>query len=75
MNLDEYLWRSKITATELAKTVGVSLPTMLLIKHQKHAPKLITALKIMAKTNGKVGLEDLLSKQDVKDLKKWLEGK
>lgn len=75
MDLDEYLWRSKRTATELAKKVNLSFPTMLLIKHKKKAPKLITALKIMVETNGEVGLEDLLSKQDVKDLKKWLEGK
>ena len=71
MNLDEYLWRNKITVREMAKKINVSEQTLSLIKREKVSASLDFALKIHEITDGKVTLFETLTPDKQKKLSEW----
>lgn len=72
MDLDEYLWRNRITVRDFSIKVGCTENTLLKIKHRRGSPGLLIALKIVKCSDGQIALEELLSKADVEKYQKWL---
>ena len=73
MDIDEYTWRYQIKGLAFAKMVQISPPTFRDIKEARVSPKLVTALKILAITNGKIRIEELLSEADAQNFKNFLD--
>lgn len=59
MDLREYLFRNRMTATQLAKKTDTSLQYILRIKNGHHHPSLELALKIVIESHGQVTLKEL----------------
>lgn len=71
MDLAEYLWRESKTIPQFSKQINISAPTILKIKQRRISPKLITALKIVHETDGKVSLNEIMASKDRKELSQW----
>lgn len=70
MELNEWMWRNKVTKRAFAKALGIHHQTAFIIASRKHTPSLFTALAAQKYTKGEVSLFELLSD---KDRKKFLE--
>ena len=64
MDLDEYLWRNKITQKRFAEIIGMNHNTLCGLIHKKITPTLINALNIVKVTNGDVDIETLVKLKD-----------
>lgn len=64
MNLDEYLFRHKISKTEFAKLIGVSRTYIHDIIARRRTPRPPLAKKIEEATRGKVTRNELLFPED-----------
>tara|TARA_R110002126_G_scaffold77229_2_gene192656 strand:- start:4777 stop:5004 length:228 start_codon:yes stop_codon:yes gene_type:complete len=73
MDVDEYIWRNKITGVSFAKMVQISIPTFRNMKNGIVSPKLVTALKILSVTDGKIDIEELLCQADAEDWKNFID--
>jgi len=71
MDLDEYVWRKKMTLKKIALDTGICAVTLSNIKASKITPKLSTALKICIFTNGEVTIEELLPKEMQEEIKNY----
>lgn len=68
MDLDEYLWRNKITRKDFAKKIGMTPHSLSSIVAGKVSAKLYTAINIVEATKGEVSYKDLLRKEDIENL-------
>ena len=64
MELDYYLFKTKIKYKDFAKKIGVQPHHLSSIVHKRVNPNLITAIKIIDATEGKVSLKELVRTQD-----------
>ena len=62
MDLDEYLWRNRITQKRFAERIGIAQKSMNLLVYRKVTPTLSTAIKIIGAAGGHIQYEDLLKK-------------
>lgn len=67
MKLCDFMEETGITVTTLAKRCGLGWHQIWKIK-KGVMPKLTTALRIQIYTNGRVAAEDLISKEDLKEI-------
>ena len=61
MNLDEYLWKNKITSKEFSEKMHCCRSYLSLIKTGKVKPSYRFAKDIVEMTDGKVTLEEIMS--------------
>lgn len=61
MEIDEYLFRQKLTHKQFAKKIGVDPVTVNRLKHFHGVPNLITAMKVFRETRGAVSFMEMLS--------------
>lgn len=73
MDLDEYIWRKKITSKDIAKKIDTTPMSIKNIKYREHSPGLFTALKLFYESNGEIPLEKILSKKHEEQYKLWKE--
>jgi DNA-binding XRE family transcriptional regulator len=59
MTLREYLFKNRMTATEMAKKLGVHRNHLTLIKNEKILPGYELAVKIELMTGGEVSVKEL----------------
>lgn len=71
MDLDEYLWRNKITLDKCKKEVGLSQAALCSLKRRKTSPSLLSALKLVEFSKGKIKLEELLTDKHLEEYKNW----
>lgn len=71
MDLDEYLWRNKITLDKCKQEVGLSQAALCSLKRRKTSPSLLSALKLFEFSKGKITLEELLTHKHLEEYKKW----
>ena len=64
MQVDEYLFRNKITKKSFAKRLGISQSMMCALAQRKHTPTLMLAIKIIKESQAAVHLVDLLKDAD-----------
>lgn len=62
MDLDEYLWRLKMSQGDFGELVGLSQRTVSLLVNKKVTPCLETAIAIFDATSGEVDYKDLVKK-------------
>ena len=72
MELFEYIWKAKTTATEIAKEMDCSPNSLGNIKTRKSSPGLLMALKLQKISEGQITLTDLLSDEDKEKWEKWI---
>jgi len=75
MNLDEYIWRSKLSATDIAKKIDCSPNTLGKIKRRESTAGLVIAMKLADISEGQIAMSDLLSEQDAKAYENWISEK
>jgi len=61
MDLDEYLWRNKMSQRVFAEKVDVNSVTIFNLKNFKVIPNLLTAMKIFKFTDGQVTFHEMVS--------------
>jgi len=66
MDLDEWLWKKKISQQKFSDKIGISHINLHHIICRKTTAKLRTAIKILEHTNNEVDLKNLLSEKDCK---------
>lgn len=66
MDLDEYLWRNKISRTDFAAKIGISRSHLQQILSKKRNPSVKLAKKIEEITEEKVTKEEVLFPEDFK---------
>ncbi len=64
MNLDEYLWRNKITKQDFANQIGISRGHIHQLINGTRSPSAKLAKKIEEATGGEVTKEELLFPED-----------
>lgn len=64
MDLDEYLWRNKISRTDFAVQIKISRSHLQQILSRKRNPSVKLAKKIEEITDGKVTKEEVLFPED-----------
>lgn len=67
MDLDEYLWRNKISRTDFAAKVEISRSHLQQILSRKRNPSINLAKKIEEITKGKVTKEESLFPEDFQE--------
>lgn len=72
MDLDEYVWRRKVTLKKMSEETGICAVTLSQLRNFKVTPKLDTALKIHEVTNGEVSYLEMLPPEARKKIEKWL---
>ena len=73
MDLDEYLWRTKTTAVDLAKKIDCCPNTICKIKSKECSAGVLIATKIISVSKEKINLEELMSNRDKDKFKKWMQ--
>ena len=73
MDLDEYVWRNRITLGSISEKTKISVNTLSNIKTKKIVPKLDTAIKLHMFTNGEVTFEEMLPLETTDRIKKCME--
>lgn len=73
MELDEWLWRNKMTCSKLAEYIDVTGPTIQCLRHKKNSPSMLIALKIYTFTGGEVSLMDMFTERDKNKFEIWLQ--
>ena len=68
MDLEEYLWRKEMSILEFSKKISATYANLHKIVKKKRSPSMVTALKIVAESEGKVNFIDLISESDCKKL-------
>lgn len=68
MELDEYLWRNKISKKYFAEKVRLAPHTLSNIVFKKVTPNLISALNIVKASEGQVTFEELVKDSDKENL-------
>ena len=68
MLLTEWMWRNKCSQTQLSHDTKIHKQTIHKILHGKCEPNLYNACVIHLYTNGDVGLDDMLGKQNFEKL-------
>ncbi len=69
MDLNEYLWRTKTKMKDLAERTGYCTASLHLMKKGQGSPSLINAFRIYYATNGHIKLEEMVKKEDLKEIK------
>lgn len=72
MDLDEYVWRRRVTLKTISKETGIHPNTLSLIRNLKITPSLDTALRLAAFTKGEVDYLEMLPTKVRKKVEKWL---
>jgi len=70
MDLDEWLWRKRLTIKQVAKETEICPATLSHIKNKKISPNLQTALTLREYSNGEIELLELLPKNKSEKIKK-----
>ena len=70
MELDEFMWRKKLTVRSFSEILGCCALTVHNARNKKVSPKMLLAYKIMNYTDGCVTLDELLSTKDIEEIKK-----
>lgn len=71
MNIDEYLWRNRITVNKFSGFVECAPLTISALKRNKRTTSLLIAIKIYETTNTLVSYEEMLSLEDQEALRFW----
>lgn len=71
MDLDEYMWRNKITNRKFGLRIGTHAQHVSTIKRKVITPSLMLAAKIIEASDGKVEMFDLMSDRDRKKYNDW----
>jgi hypothetical protein len=72
MDLDTYAWKNRITIKKIAEDTGLCPLTLGHIRALKRMPRMDTAMKLSAYTNGDVSLVEMMPTSDLKKLETWL---
>jgi len=73
MDLDEYVWRNRVTLGAISEATGISVNTLSNIKTKKIIPKLDTALKLNLYSRGIIKFEEMLPDNIREKVKKCME--
>ena len=76
MELDEWLWKHRITQKQVALETGIPMMTIGQIKRKMFVPNLITALKLQEYTKGEIELFEMIPDKrrgEIDDYQKELE--
>lgn len=76
MELDEWLWKNRITQKQVALETGIPMMTIGQIKRKMFVPNLITALKLQEYTKGEIELFEMIPdkrREEIDDYPKELE--
>jgi len=73
MELSEFLDKENLSIRDFSRICQVSSHSIFVYKHKTRSPSLYTALKIYAATGGNVSLVELLSLDDLDDIKGLIE--
>lgn len=76
MELDDWLWKNRITQKQVSLETGIPMMTIGQIKRKMFVPNLITAMKLQEYTNGEINLIEMLPdkrRPEIDDYKKELE--
>ena len=65
MDLNEYLWRNRITQKDFSKRIKIANHTLSLIVNKKVTPHLSTAIKIVEASEGQIEFRELLKDSDL----------
>lgn len=72
MDLDEFIWRSKKRLNDVSEECGCSCTSICKYKQKEITPPLLTCLKIMEISDGKISIEEFLSLEDSKNYSEWI---
>ncbi len=64
MDIDEYLWRNKITRKNFAERVGMAAQTMSLLASKKITPSLPNAVNIVKASGGMITYHEMIKEAD-----------
>jgi plasmid maintenance system antidote protein VapI len=70
MEMDEWIWRNRVTKKEIAKACDIPYVTLQYLTTKKFSITLENATKIVSYTGGQVTYEDLLQPQEIESIKK-----
>ncbi len=73
MEIDQFIFESKITKSRMAKDLGVSLQHLASVEKRRIKPSSALAEKIQSYTRGLVTVEEIMEGWDQKDKKDPLE--
>lgn len=73
MDLKNYMKEKNLTNADIAAAFDISIATVMRFKHREGSPSLLHTLKIYAYSSGEISFEDMLSKEDLKKLKNWID--
>ena len=72
MNLDEYMWRNKLSASRVARDIDCSTNTLGKIRRRESSTGLLLAIKLIKISDGQITIEELLSEKGEKQFKEWI---
>lgn len=64
MELDFYLFKNKIKHRDFAKTIGITESHLSTLIHKKMNPNILTIIKILEATKGRVSIYELVREKD-----------
>jgi len=76
MELDEWLWKNRLTQKQVSLDTGIPMMTIGQIKRKMFVPNLITALKLQQYSDGAIKLTEMLPdkrRPEIDDYRKELE--
>lgn len=71
MDLDEFLWRERLTNAELSRKTGNAATGISKIKMRDYSPNLFMAIKLLHIAKGEITPEELLSHKDYEEFLVW----
>lgn len=70
MDLDEWVWRNRVTLRDISEGTGIHVNTLSSVKLKKIVPRLDVAVKIHMFTNGEVPYEEMMPPEALEKIKK-----
>ena len=71
MDVDEFIWKTRVSQTELTRILGGKHNSLYKIKLREQSASMLTACKLIDVSDGNIKPEDLLSVSDQKRLAEW----
>ena len=64
MDIDEYIWRNRISCRQFARDLDMGSAALNRLKNFKQYPTLATALKVVKHTKGEITIRELIHPDD-----------
>ncbi len=70
MDLNEWIWRNKLTQTSVSKMTGIHHQTIHNLIKRKNSPCMFNAFALKKFTNNEVDFADMIAKDELEKLEK-----